>query len=109
LVVRVVEPSSSEPADAFEPFKATVVKVERGPGGGRVVLSNGFTVAAQQLDTVVPKKGEKGLLVGGPHRGKLATVVSRPKGADVDVTLADGSVAAVPPEYICCLDTGKGS
>jgi hypothetical protein len=101
LVVRVVEPAPGEDPDKFEPLKATVVKVTRGPGGGRVVLSNGLTVAGSQLDTVLPKKGERGILLGGPHRGKLATVTVRPKDGDIQVTLPDGSAATVAPEHIC--------
>lgn len=105
LVVRVVEPADGEAsAGVFEPFKATVVRLDRSTQ--RILLSTGAWVAAHRVDSVVPKLGKSGLIVSGVHTGKRATVAGKRVASDdgssrVPVTLADGSSVTLPVESVC--------
>jgi hypothetical protein len=105
LVVRVVHGDTTT-AEDFQPYKATVAKVERrGSGsGGIVLLSNGLRVSGHSLDTVIPKKGERGMVVLGVHKGRMATVLEK-SGDAVHVDIATVGPQWVQPEEICALET----
>ena len=107
LIVRVVEadPGAADAA-SFVPYKATVVSMTPGAAGGRVVLSNGSTVNGRQVDTVLPKKGERGLVVLGEHRGKLVTVRDRRKadGVVIAEVAADAPPLELRAEELCAMD-----
>jgi hypothetical protein len=98
LLVRVVAGEDGLPV---EPYKATVVRVDH--AGNRVLLNNGRTVQPECCDTVLPKIGEKGLVVVGPRRGSIGTLEEKLKnGATVTLIVRFGpsDTAKLSPEEI---------
>jgi hypothetical protein len=78
LVVRVVEGTGINDAP-FEPFKDTVRSVDR--AACTVTLAGGATVPGAAIDTVVPRAGQRGLVVLGKKRGVIATVTGKRRAA----------------------------
>ncbi|CUG53133.1 Hypothetical protein, putative, partial [Bodo saltans] len=70
---------------SYKDDRVLLEEAEGGSGGGGIE-----TVSTKELETVLPKVGNRGLVLAGTHRGQMATLVRRLKNEG-----DDGEVRAV--------------